>query len=236
MLVGPRSSGRSRPSNPGWPIAFRTARTDPRWKSDPDPGRGLLENPARRQSNPTGPSMASGPTPPTDRYEEVEVEADLSGVSSIRLEALTDPSLPGKGPGRAAPMATSSWWTLAVIDEAEPSDQAGSPPRPAVSQSGFDVGGAIDGNSATGWAVDDRTGTVECGSRPGHSLPDRRHAAGRGEIPPDLPARSELRRSPHPGPDSRLSAGRQAPVASDPPEVRRRASAQARRRECANRA
>jgi hypothetical protein len=45
--------------------------------------------------------LASGPNSETDAYT-LEAEPPLSRVTAFRLEALTDPSLPGGGPGRAS--------------------------------------------------------------------------------------------------------------------------------------
>ena len=98
-----------------------------------------------------GAILAQGSRPEVDRFE-VEVEAELGGVSSIRLEALTDPSLPKQGPG-LAPNGNF------VLREFSVADAQGRPialisAEADASQTGFEVGGAIDGNTATGWAVD----------------------------------------------------------------------------------
>jgi hypothetical protein len=47
-----------------------------------------------------GSVLASGESPKTDTYTVV-TKAPLDGVSAIRVEALPDPSLPSRGPGRA---------------------------------------------------------------------------------------------------------------------------------------
>ena len=98
-----------------------------------------------------GSILASGMVPGTDLHE-VEVEGDLTGVTSFRLEALTDPSLPNQGPGRA-PNGNFVLIDLAVKDSEGRSiklNSAGSD----VAQPDFDVRGAIDGKPSTGWAVD----------------------------------------------------------------------------------
>ena len=59
--------------------------------------------------------LASGRASPRDRYD-VEVEGDLGGASSIRLEALADPSHPAGGPGRA-PNGNFVLTRFQVIDE-----------------------------------------------------------------------------------------------------------------------
>lgn len=45
--------------------------------------------------------LAGGENPPSDRYR-LGLECDLPEIVALRLEALTDPSLPNRGPGRAA--------------------------------------------------------------------------------------------------------------------------------------
>ena len=48
---------------------------------------------------PDGSVLAVGPNPPVDTYT-LEATIGQSGITALRLEALTDPSLPGHGPGR----------------------------------------------------------------------------------------------------------------------------------------
>ena len=48
---------------------------------------------------PDGSILAGGPNPPVDTYT-IEATSGLSGITGLRLEALTDPSLPNHGPGR----------------------------------------------------------------------------------------------------------------------------------------
>lgn len=108
-----------------------------------------------------GSILVSGPVPETDTYVVV-AETDVKQITSIRVEALTDESLPSTGPGRtphgnfvldevkvtAAPKADDA--------KAVPIQWAGA--EADFSQKGFDAAGAIDGNSATGWAIDDASG------------------------------------------------------------------------------
>ncbi|MFN0125894.1 MAG: PSD1 and planctomycete cytochrome C domain-containing protein [Verrucomicrobiales bacterium] len=78
-------------------------------------------------------------------------------ISRLRLDALTDPSLPRQGPGRV----THGNFVLSEVRvTAEPLDGS-TPPRPIeiatatanAEQSGFPVSQAFDGSSDTGWAV-----------------------------------------------------------------------------------
>ena len=115
------------------------------------PGRATAESGATLTIRPDGSVLADGSRPDTDRYE-VEVEADLAGVSAFRLEALTDPSLPNQGPGRAP----NGNFVLSEFTANDPDGRAiklGSA-EADVSQPHFDVAGAIDDDPATGWAVD----------------------------------------------------------------------------------
>ena len=100
---------------------------------------------------PDGSVLADGPAPATDRYE-IEVEADLAGVSAFRLEALTDGSLPKTGPGRA-PNGNFVLTRFEVVDVEGRPIKLGSA-EADVSQGHFDVAGAIDDDPKTGWAVD----------------------------------------------------------------------------------
>ncbi len=80
----------------------------------------------------------------------------LSGIPArtthLRLEALTDDSLPGKGPGRTA-------HGNFVLSEIEVRTGGQLLPLVPVSasaeQSGFPLSAAVDGQPGTGWAVDD---------------------------------------------------------------------------------
>ncbi len=108
-----------------------------------------------------GAVLASGKAPPTDVYT-VSVKLPVAGVTAVRLEVLADPSLPGKGPGRA-PNGNF------VLNEfkaalAQPGE-AGKPKRLTFArassdfaQEGFPAANAIDGNDTTGWAVVPQTG------------------------------------------------------------------------------
>src|SRR5262249_58942079 len=82
----------------------------------------------------------------------------LAGITGLRLEALTHPSLPGGGSGRAA----DSNFVLTELEvAAAPVGATESPKRVAFAataadheQSNFDIAKAVDDNPATGWAVE----------------------------------------------------------------------------------
>jgi hypothetical protein len=105
---------------------------------------------------PDGSLLASGNNGTPMRYNVV-AKTPLTGITAIRLEALTHPSLPNLGPGRspngnfvlnefrltAGPQDKPAEAKLVLFRKATAS----------FSQEGYDVSGAIDGNTETGWAV-----------------------------------------------------------------------------------
>ncbi len=110
-----------------------------------------------------GSLLASGPAPEADSYTLV-FETGLQEITSIRLDALTDPSLPHGGPGRA-PNGNFVLRELRV--QASPrSDPSKAIPvafggaTAEFSQREFDVKGAVDGDLSTGWAIDDGSGRL----------------------------------------------------------------------------
>jgi mono/diheme cytochrome c family protein len=111
-----------------------------------------------------GAVTASGTAAATDSYT-FQVGGDFEGATAIRLEALTDSSLPHGGPGRAANgNFVLSEFKVATINgkgkKAKPVDLRFSAAAADVSQDGFDVIRAVDGDAGTGWAIDDRSGKL----------------------------------------------------------------------------
>lgn len=100
--------------------------------------------------------LLTGKAPDKDTYT-VTTKTKLSGISAIKLEALTHPSLPGTGPGRGD--AKRANFVLNTFSAAV-SDKKGKQ-RPLeftkatadFSQANFDVRGAIDDDAQTAWAV-----------------------------------------------------------------------------------
>jgi hypothetical protein len=100
--------------------------------------------------------LASGKNPTPEIYT-VTASTKLTGITAIRLEVLTDPSLPAQGPGRApngnfvlnelrvraAPLHEPSRVKTVVLHKAQAD----------FSQDGFPIANAIDGNPGTGWAI-----------------------------------------------------------------------------------
>ncbi len=89
-------------------------------------------------------------------------ETDVKGITGVRLEALTDPSLPAQGPGRAMNgNFVLNELTLTAASKADPAQTAEIKFQNAsaeFSQANWAVAGAVDGNPGTGWAVSPQFG------------------------------------------------------------------------------
>ncbi|MHA3772985.1 PSD1 and planctomycete cytochrome C domain-containing protein [Verrucomicrobiota bacterium sgz303538] len=102
--------------------------------------------------------LFSGVNPETDTYTFV-IETDATSLDQLRLEALTDPALPAKGPGR---VQHGNFVLSELLVTAEPKNNSGKSStvkivsaHADVEQSGFPVSSAFDGQETTGWAVHD---------------------------------------------------------------------------------
>ena len=101
--------------------------------------------------------LASGKNPSPETYT-ITAKTDLTGITGIRLEALTDTSLPAKGPGRAP---NGNFVLNEFKVASEPLDpKAGKSkavalrnPQATFAQEGFPIKNAIDNNPNTGWAI-----------------------------------------------------------------------------------
>jgi hypothetical protein len=111
---------------------------------------------AKLQKQPDGSVFASGKNTGPETYT-LTAKTDLTGITAVRLEVLSDSRLPSRGPGRA-PNGNLVLSELKV--SAEP--QSGKGKAEAVtlqnakatfSQAGFEVQKAIDKNLGTGWAL-----------------------------------------------------------------------------------
>lgn len=112
-----------------------------------------------------GSYLAMGPNPTPQSYV-LSTETKLTNITGFRLEALPDPGLPSKGPGRA-PNGNF------VLNEFKvtmlPATEAEGKPRPvrfraaqaSFSQESFAVTNLIDNNNSTGWAIAPRLGTKQ---------------------------------------------------------------------------
>ena len=109
--------------------------------------------------------LASGETPDTDLYQ-INLEANLSDVTAIKLEALTDPSLPNTGPGRTPHgNFVLSKISIAEYDADRPNESNSLKFVRATadfSQKNYPVEKAIDGDvgAKMGWAIATETGRL----------------------------------------------------------------------------
>lgn len=107
--------------------------------------------------NKDGSVLVSGPSAAQDVYT-ITADVKLAKLTGVRLEVLSDPSLPAKGPGRAENGNI-------VLNEfrisSRPLNKSDAKPRPVklvnavatFSQATFEVQKAIDNNPGTGWAL-----------------------------------------------------------------------------------
>lgn len=100
--------------------------------------------------------LLSGEAPDKDTYI-VRVHTSRAGIRGFKLEALTDDSLPGRGPGRGD--ANRPNFVLHSVEVHQVSNGGKGEQIRLVkakadfSQKNFDVTGAIDENPATAWAI-----------------------------------------------------------------------------------
>ena len=107
-----------------------------------------------------GSVLLSGNVPNTTTYT-VETRTALPRISQLKLEALATPKLPGKGPGRGEAQRPN--FVLKEFTAALRKDDSDTPiklhrPQANFSQKNWDVAGLIDGNPATGWAINPQFG------------------------------------------------------------------------------
>jgi hypothetical protein len=103
--------------------------------------------------------LASGKNPDKDTYT-ISVTTEMTGITALRLEVMTDKKLPARGPGRA-PNGNFVLQDFKVTTE--PAENEGEEVKPQkvafgrsvadFSQDGFNVAGAVDDNPTSGWAV-----------------------------------------------------------------------------------
>lgn len=102
-----------------------------------------------------GSILVSGKNPDQDSYHLVFQTS--RPVSTIRLETLTDPSLPKGGPGRAG-NGNFVLAELRIVANGKPARISAA--TADHSQSGYDVQDAFDNRLNTGWAINVRSGSL----------------------------------------------------------------------------
>ncbi|HLW63886.1 MAG TPA: DUF1549 domain-containing protein [Gemmataceae bacterium] len=108
-------------------------------------------------------SVLAGGTNGFPEIYTITATSKLQGITAFRLEALTDPSLPKNGPGRAGSNGNFVLNEFKVSAYKTGDKGPGKPTKfdkamADFSQTGWDVSGAIDNNPATGWAIDPQEG------------------------------------------------------------------------------
>jgi len=93
-------------------------------------------------------------SPPAKDVYDVRVRLPGQTITALRLDVLRDERLPGKGPGRGDPQKTN-FVLHEFIAEPDPAGErlAFQNATASFSQARFDVGGAVDGDRSTGWAI-----------------------------------------------------------------------------------
>ena len=100
-----------------------------------------------------GAIMAGGANPAKDTFT-ITAKTDLKGITGFRLEALADPSLPSKGPGRAGNFVLTAFKVKAGKDEVHLRSASAD-----FEQAGQAVAASIAGKGGdAGWAVAPQTG------------------------------------------------------------------------------
>jgi mono/diheme cytochrome c family protein len=105
---------------------------------------------------PDGSLLSGGPRPESEVYTII-ASTTLSRVTGIRLEVLTDPSLPMNGPGRQenGNLHLNEFTLTAApggdLSQATPVELAN--PKADFDQEGWTIGKAIDGNADSAWGV-----------------------------------------------------------------------------------
>ncbi|MCB9875114.1 MAG: PSD1 domain-containing protein [Planctomycetaceae bacterium] len=106
--------------------------------------------------------LVNGTLPDNDFYTLV-AETGVKEITGFKLETLTDPSLPDNGPGRFT-RPNFILHEFAVTAQSQSNRNEGSTSvklqnaSADFSQKGWDVAGAIDGDSKTGWAINPEFG------------------------------------------------------------------------------
>ena len=105
-----------------------------------------------------GSALAGGKAEATDLYTFLTTANLQDPITAIRIEALSDPSLPAKGPGRAE---NGNFVLNEFRLTYRPADKPKNKPKrigltgaqASIQQNGFSAANAVDNNPATGWAV-----------------------------------------------------------------------------------
>ncbi len=106
-------------------------------------------------SQPDGSVLLTGDNPETDVYT-IKIPTTLQDITAVKIEALTDDSLPRKGPGRGVPnpnIILNNIRAAVVSGSGESKPQAFNRATADFEQKGWPVAAAIDDKAKTGWAI-----------------------------------------------------------------------------------
>ncbi|MBI5769397.1 MAG: PSD1 domain-containing protein [Verrucomicrobia bacterium] len=98
--------------------------------------------------------------PDRDTYT-VTARTTLAGITAFKLEALTDPSLPGNGPGRgdsARPNFVLNAFTVTATTSAGPAPVRLVRATQSFAQNGFPAANLLDAKNPKGWAISPQFG------------------------------------------------------------------------------
>ncbi len=105
--------------------------------------------------------LVNGPNPEKETYT-VTFKSKLALVTALRLEALSDPTLPAQGPGRAdnGNFVLGEFTVKAGPSEKPMESKSIVLHRPVAtfSQEGYPIANVLDGNPTTGWAISPQIG------------------------------------------------------------------------------
>jgi cytochrome c553 len=151
---------------PGNFLAWEKARGDKPLSLDwvsPTAGTMKSAGGATLTSQPDGSILVTGKNPTTETLT-LEFTTELEGIRSLRLEALSHPSLVKGGPGRAA-NGNFALSNLRVTVHPKNAKQSTGPevvklvnPRADFEQAGLPVAAAIDADPKSAWAIDPQFG------------------------------------------------------------------------------
>jgi Protein of unknown function (DUF1549)/Protein of unknown function (DUF1553)/Bacterial Ig-like domain (group 2) len=120
---------------------------------------------ATLKKQPDGSILASGKNPSPDVYT-ITATTMLKRITGIRLEVMTDPSLPAKGPGRGSNgnfVLNTFGVASRPIDNPTAKDRKVQLQRPQAtfSQANFPIKNVIDRRPNTGWAISPQFGKAQ---------------------------------------------------------------------------
>lgn len=142
------------------------------WEKTFNPGRWSILKPSKLVSRkhatlelqPDGSILATGDKPNNDVYE-IDIPTGLKAITALRLEVLTDPSLPEGGPGRAPLFQVGDFLLTELEATAAPADGSADPVSISFSRAtedyapkGRSAALAVDGVLDTGWSVQGQVG------------------------------------------------------------------------------